>query len=175
MYYQTYLMHYGVPGMKWGVKKSSLKTMSRSERKAAKAKYKQNLKDNRNQYYKARKKANQNYEKNISEYTKASDKMNKKFDRDSNKIEKTHNDYADKVSMFGGNSAVAESIRSNIKTSEMNKKSIVEGKRSIAQEALDEKYSAVLDKANKKYSKEIKSARNTYKENKNKIKSGTYK
>lgn len=175
MDYQEYLMHYGVPGMKWGVRKSSLKGMSRSERKATKAKYKQNLKDNRKQYYKAYRKANKNYEKNISEYTKAKDKMNKKFDRDSNKIEKTHNDYADKVSMFGGNSAVANTIKSNIKTSEINKKQVVEGKRAVAKASLNEKYSDMIAKADYKYSQELKKAKNTYKENKNKIKSGTYK
>lgn len=175
MDYQQYLIHYGIPGMKWGVRKATLKTMSRSERKATKAKYKQNLKENRKQFYKAYKKANNNYEKNISEYTKASNKMNKKFDRDSHKIEKTHKNYSDKVSMFGGNSVVANTIKSNIKTSEINKKQIVEGKRAIAQESLKRKYSDVLSKANTKRDNEIKIAKDKYKENKNKIKSGTYK
>lgn len=174
-YKDEYLVHYGVPGMKWGVKKASLRSMSRSERKQAKAKYKENLKQNRKQFYKAYKKANSNYDKNISEYTKASNKMNSKFDRDSHKIEKEHSGHADKISTFMGNSATANAIKSNIKTSEMNKKQIVEGKRAIAQEALDEKYSNLLSSANQKRNKEIKKAKQTYKENKQKIKSGTYK
>lgn len=37
------LYHYGVPGMKWGVKKAVYKQMSGQERRAAKKTYKQNL------------------------------------------------------------------------------------------------------------------------------------
>lgn len=170
-----YFMHYGVPGMKWGVRKDRYKSMSRSERKSAKAKYKSNMKANREQYKTAKKKASKVYERDISEYTKASDKLNNKFDRDSYNIERKHKQYADKVSTYAGNNPFGERIKENIKISEMNKKRVVEGKRTVAQDALDEKYQDMLAKASSKYSSSVKSARKTYKSNKKKIKSGTYK
>lgn len=41
------LKHYGVLGMKWGVRKDTLRTMSRADKKATKAKYKSMSKEQR--------------------------------------------------------------------------------------------------------------------------------
>lgn len=45
------LLHYGVKGMKWGVRKSEYRSMSRSDRKAQRAKYKTEFVDKQNSSY----------------------------------------------------------------------------------------------------------------------------
>lgn len=45
------ISHYGVKGMKWGVRKSEYRSMSRSDRKAQRAKYKTEFVDKQNSSY----------------------------------------------------------------------------------------------------------------------------
>ena len=45
------ICHYGVKGMKWGVRKSEYRSMSRSDRKAQRAKYKTEFVDKQNSSY----------------------------------------------------------------------------------------------------------------------------
>lgn len=161
-----YLCHYGVPGMKWGVKKSTLRQMSKSDRYLQKQKYKTNLKKNREQYRTARRKANKQFDRDTKEYSNAQSKLNRKFDKDQHKADKKYNQIDDFTSAIGlgKTTGYARQTTSNQ----------IAAKRAIAQEALDTKYSDMIDKAYSKRSKSIKKAKNIYKENKNKIMSGTY-
>ena len=78
------LMHYGVPGMKWGVRKSEYRSMNRSQRKATKTEYKKQYKADKRQAYDMKEKA-----KTLSAWDKAYDSTLK----NQNKLQKR---YADK-------------------------------------------------------------------------------
>ena len=45
--YEDYLMHYGVPGMRWGVRKADYKAMSPQQRRETRLAYKENRKRER--------------------------------------------------------------------------------------------------------------------------------
>lgn len=163
----VYLAHYGVLGMKWGVRKrqptsSGLETLSRRQRKKQlKAKIKLAKKANRQEYKKAKRLANERFDKDTAEYNKAYNKLNTKFNRDEYRAKKKY-DSIDEITKSVGLGSITGYNR--VKTSNE-----ISRKREIAQEALDMKYSDVIDKAYKRRSNSIKKAKSVYKANKKKL------
>lgn len=94
-----YLMHYGVPGMKWGVRKDKYKAMSRSERKAARKSFKRKYAQD---YTDAESKHSGNFDKGVSKSMK---RLANKIETDDNfratkEQEKKYNDYVKKSDKY---------------------------------------------------------------------------
>lgn len=167
---EDYLIHFGVPGMKWGVRKSVYRSMTRSQRKAQKLKIKDQRHQNKQAFRAAKRKANEKFYKDTEAYNNANTRMHDKFESKQHDMNRKYNNAETVLGTVLGShgSNMVNKIRENNQT-------VIDYNRDKAQKALDKKYEESNNKAYAKRSATIKKAREVYKQNKKKIASGKYK
>lgn len=175
---QEYLVHYGVMGMKWGVRKKEPvsgngQLSRRQQKKLQKQKIKQAKKANRKQYYDAKVKALHKYVNDTDEYERKSGELREKYQKSIENNEKEARRVRDAYAQsYGENSYQTKAAMKAFDVQKNYSNAINKEKYQKMQAALDTKYSDTLNKARQDWSKARSEAKQIYKSNKSEILKG---